>query len=133
MHIELFALNRVVLVPAGIGTQAPLRYSAGQITKARCYGELVTLAPTGVVLVRANTKPRLAQLFESWGEPLSDHELASFPAAPHTQVRVFIDGRRREGPPGDVPLTDHAEIVLEVGPYVPPHSSFTFPPEPGIS
>jgi hypothetical protein len=27
-----------------------------------------------------------------------------------------------------VPLTPHAEIVLEVGPHVPPHASYTFPP-----
>jgi len=27
-----------------------------------------------------------------------------------------------------VPLTRHAEIVLEVGPHVPPHSSYMFPP-----
>jgi len=28
-----------------------------------------------------------------------------------------------------VPLTAHAEVVLEVGPYVPPHRSYTFPPD----
>jgi hypothetical protein len=27
-----------------------------------------------------------------------------------------------------VPLTRHAEIVLEVGPHVPSHSSYAFPP-----
>jgi len=27
-----------------------------------------------------------------------------------------------------VPLARHSEIVLEVGPYVPPHRSYTFPP-----
>jgi dihydroxyacid dehydratase/phosphogluconate dehydratase len=32
------------------------------------------------------------------------------------------------GAPGAVPLTRHAEIVLEVGPHVPPHSSYAFPP-----
>jgi len=29
---------------------------------------------------------------------------------------------------GLVPLTRHAEIVLEIGPYVPPHLSYAFPP-----
>jgi hypothetical protein len=26
------------------------------------------------------------------------------------------------------PLSQHAEIVIEVGAYVPPHRSFSFPP-----
>jgi hypothetical protein len=25
------------------------------------------------------------------------------------------------------PLSEHAEIVIEVGPYVPPHPSYSFP------
>ena len=29
-----------------------------------------------------------------------------------------------------VPLTEHAEIVLEIGPRVPPHRRFTFPSNP---
>ena len=43
--------------------------------------------------------------------------------------------RRRapvNGSPGRVPLTRHAEIVLEVGPYVPPHSAYTFPQDRAI-
>jgi hypothetical protein len=43
-------------------------------------------------------------------------------------VAVFVDGRRWRGAPAAVPLTPHAEIVLEVGPHVPPHSSYAFPP-----
>ena len=43
-------------------------------------------------------------------------------------MAVFVDGRPWRGAPGAVPLTRHAEIVLEVGPHVPPHSSYAFPP-----
>jgi hypothetical protein len=78
----VFAANRVVLVPAGIGTRPPLRRFAGRIADAHCYGALATIEPTGVVLVR----------------------------------------------PGAVRLLRHAEIVLEVGPPVPPHAVYTFPP-----
>jgi hypothetical protein len=39
-----------------------------------------------------------------------------------------VNGRRVHAPPPSVPLTRHAEIVLEVGPHVPPHSSYAFPP-----
>ena len=62
------------------------------------------------------------------GELLSRTRLTSFTAAQGTQVAVFIDGRPWRAAPTAVPLTPHAEIVLEVGPRVPPHSSYTFPP-----
>lgn len=127
-HVELFAANRVVLIAAGIGTRPPVSYSAGRIATARCYGDLVTLEPTGVVLVRRGARLTLADLFRSWGQPLSEHRLASFSAGPGQRVRVFVDGRHRTGAPGAVPLSAHSEIVLEVGPHVPPHSSYTFPP-----
>ncbi len=128
MHIEVFAANRVVIVPAGIGTRPPVTLAAGRITGARCYGELVTLDPTGVVLVRTGTRMSLADLFRAWGQPLSPRQLTSFAALAGTRVAVFVDGRRWRGAPGSVPLTYHAEIVLEVGPHVPPHASFIFPP-----
>ena len=127
-HVELFAGNRVALVAAGIGTRPPVTYSAGRIATAHCYGDLVTLEPTGVVLVRRGARLTLSDLFRSWGQPLSEHRLASFSAGPGQRVRVFVDGRQRGGAPGAVPLSAHSEIVLEVGPHVPPHTSYTFPP-----
>jgi hypothetical protein len=128
VHIEVFAANRVVLIPAGIGTRPPVALSEGRIASARCYGELVTLDPTGVVLVRAGTHPVLADLFRSWGEPLSGTRLASFAASPGAAVAVFVGGRPWRGPPADVPLRRHSEIVVEVGPHIPPHAAYTFPP-----
>jgi hypothetical protein len=127
-HVELFAANRVVLIAAGIGTRPPVSYSAGRIAKARCYGDLVTLEPTGVVLVRRGARLTLADLFRSWGQPLSTHRLGSFSAGHGQSVRVFVDGRLHSGTPRAVPLSAHSEIVLEVGPHVPPHASYTFPP-----
>jgi hypothetical protein len=128
VHVEVFAANRVVLVPAGIGTRPPRRSSGGRISSARCYGELVTLDPTGLVLVRPGSHPVLADLFRAWGQPLSTRRLASFTPSTGAGVEVFVDGRRTSGSPGAVPLARHSEIVLEVGPYVPPHRSYTFPP-----
>ena len=128
VHVELFAANRVVIIPAGIGTLPPRRYSAGRISSARCYGDAVTLEPTGLVLVRAGVRLDVAALFHSWGQRLSSSRIASFTASPGTQVAIFVGGRPWHGDPGSVPLTRHAEIVLEVGPHVPPHPSYTFPP-----
>lgn len=128
VHVEVFAADRVVIIAAGIGTRPPRKTSAGRISSARCYGDLVTLDPTGLVLGRAGSHLVLADLFRAWGQPLSSRRLASFSAAAHGSVSVFVDGRRWAGTPGEVPLRPHSEIVLEVGPYVPPHHAYTFPP-----
>ncbi len=128
VHLELFAANRVVLVAAGIGTRPPRTVFAGRIAHARCYGNLVTIDPTGLLLVRPGARLTVASLFRAWGRPLSRNRFASFTARPGRSVLVFVNGHRRAGAPGRVPLARHAEIVLEVGPFVPPHSSYTFPP-----
>ena len=128
VHIEVFGANRVVIVPAGIGARPPRRITDGRISAARCYGSLVTLEPTGLVLVRPGSHRSLADLARSWGEPLSAHGVASFPASASRPLRVFVDGRRWRGAPGGVPLSRHAEIVVESGPYVPPHRLYLFAP-----
>jgi hypothetical protein len=128
VHVELFAANRVVLVAPGIGVRGPVHGISGRIAGARCYGALVTLDPTGVILVRPGRTLRVADLFRAWGEPLSRRRLASFTASGRHQVVTYVGGRRRRGAPGSLPLTRHAEIVLEVGPPVPPHAGYTFPP-----
>jgi hypothetical protein len=46
----------------------------------------------------------------------------------HAGVSVFRNGRRVRGDPRSVPLRDGDELVLETGPYIPPHRSFVFPP-----
>jgi hypothetical protein len=125
VHVELFAANRVLLVAAGIGTRAPRQHTEGRIAAARCYGTLVTLDPTGVVLVTHGSHLTIADLFRSWGQPLSARRIASFRG---TAVRAFVNGRRHPGAVGQIRLRRHAEIVLEVGPSVPPHRAYRFPP-----
>ena len=125
VHIEVFAANRVVIVPAGIGTEPPRHTEPDGVLSARCYGTLVTVQPTGVVLVRRGVPPTLAQLFRAWGQPLTRARLASFSGG---RVRTYIAGRRAGRPPDAITLARHAEIVVEIGPYVPPHRSFAFPP-----
>jgi hypothetical protein len=112
-------------VASGIGTRPPRRLDEGRIAAARCYGALVTLEPTGVVLIRRGSRLTVADLFRSWGEPLGRRRMGAFSAS---ELRAFVDGRRRSGPAGSIALRRHAEIVLEVGPYVPPHTAYLFPP-----
>jgi hypothetical protein len=127
-HVEVFARNRVVIIPAAIGTRPPRTFDAGRIATARCFGALTTTEPTGVVLTSPGRTLTVADLFRSWGQPLSRTQLGPFRAPPGTEVAAFVGGRRSLAAPNDIPLTRHAEIVLEVGPHVPPHSTYTFPP-----
>jgi hypothetical protein len=128
VHVEVFAADRVVIVPAGIGVRPPRSFADGRLVRGRCYGDLVTVDPTGVVLVRPGSDFVLSALFRAWGQPFSPTRLASFSAPRGRPVTVFVNGRRWVGSPDGVPLTAHSEIVVEVGPHVPPHASYTFPP-----
>ena len=103
-HVELFAANRVVLLPTGIGVRHPTAHRDGRIIRARCYGDFVTLDPTGVVLIRAGSRPSLADLFSAWGQPLSRTQLTAFSAGTGQSVRMYVDGRRRAAPPAAVRL-----------------------------
>ena len=111
VHVELFADRRVVIVPAGIG--------AGP---RGCRYPVQTDAPTGVAHV-ARRGLTLGDLFRVWGRRLTPSALLSF----RGRVAVFVAGRAWHGEPGAVPLTKHAQIVLEVGGYVAPHPSYLFP------
>jgi hypothetical protein len=125
-HVELFAYDRGVQVPAGIGISGARRRGAF-VVSGRCHYALSTVDPTGVVQVQHQTSsstPTVGDLFALWGQPLSRNRLASFPGP----VIAFIDGRRWAGDPRSIPLRRHAQIVLEVGPLVPPHPSYLFPP-----
>ncbi|HET9103223.1 MAG TPA: hypothetical protein VFN55_07690 [Solirubrobacteraceae bacterium] len=127
-HVELFAADRVVVLAAGIGVRGPVTRSAGRIVGARCFGTLATLEPTGVVIMRPAAALTLAALFRAWGQPLRSDRVAGFVTTPRRPVRVYVDGRRVNGPPGAVRLRRHGEVVIETGPYVPPHARYTFPP-----
>jgi hypothetical protein len=112
VHVELFANRRAIVIPAGIG-------SCGDPVRTRMPTGLVELARHGLVL---------GDLFRVWRQPLAPHRLLSFRS--QTPLRAFVNGRRVAGAPGSIPLTSGAEIVLELGGYVPPHASFLFPRRP---
>jgi len=123
VHLELFGEGLVALFPAGIGTEAPRRLFAGRVERARCYGPIVTIDPTGLVLLRPATDATLGDVFALWGRTLGPAQAAAF----RGEVRAYVNGVRQSGPPQAIPLRRHDNIVLEVGPYVPPHRSYRYP------
>jgi len=124
MHVELFAHRQVVIVPAGIGVAPPVTYDGAVVRRGRCAYPIRTSEPTGVVEFDKSRRPTLGDLFAVWGRRLSASRLLSFPG----HVRAYVGGRRRLGSPAQILLARHAEVVLEVGGYVPPHRLFLFGP-----
>jgi hypothetical protein len=112
-HLELFANRRVLLLPKGIGIARGCTYPVR------------TTSPTGVVEYAPAVRPTLGDLFDVWGQPLSARRLAGF----HGALSAWVGGRRWRGEVRSIPLRRHAEIVVEVGGYIPPHTFFLFPPQ----
>lgn len=130
-HLELFAHDRGLVVPAGIGVAPPLRRHGPFVLGGRCLYPLRTVDPTGVVQVQQRFAgarvPTVGQLFALWGQPLSPRRLGAFRAAKGSGVVAFVDGRRWRRDPREIPLRRHAQIVIELGPLVAPHAAYLFP------
>jgi hypothetical protein len=127
VHVELFAHGRVVIVPAGIGVAAPRRRVGAFVRPRGCSYAVRTTGPTGVLEVRRGARLTLGRLFAVWRQPLSATRLAGFSTRRSAPVRAYVAGWRWRGRLGAIPLTWHAQIVLELGRFVPPHRSFRFP------
>jgi hypothetical protein len=120
VHLELFARGRVIVVPGGIGVGAPRR-SLGRVVEARCRSRVWTLDPTGVV--RYTGTATLGDVFVVWGRRLAPSRLLGFRGV----VRIYRNGVRLQGDPRRIALRDRDEVVLQVGPFVPPHRTYRFP------
>jgi hypothetical protein len=123
VHLELFAARKVVLVSPGIGVAPPLTRDGAYVRGGRCSYPLRTREPTGVIEVAAPGLT-LGRLFAVWGQPLTSTRMAGF----RGNVRAYLAGRRWHGSPRAIPLRRHAQIVLEIGGYVRPHTTYGFPP-----
>jgi hypothetical protein len=123
-HVEVFARGRVLILPPGIGVARPRQAVGAAVRRGRCSYPVRTTDPTGVVRYRPGRGLRLGDLFAVWGQPLARHRVCGFRSG--SAVRVYVGGRRVAGRPGAVPLRRHAEIVVEIGRYVPPHRFYVF-------
>jgi hypothetical protein len=121
-HIELFVRRRVLIVPAGIGVARPWREHLARLTPGGCSYPARTLEPTGVVEILRGSRLTLGDLFRIWGKRLGPQRIAGF----RGPVLAFVGGKRRHGDPASIPLTRHAQIVLELGGYVAPHPTYRF-------
>ena len=128
MHMELFARGRVVILPAGIGVARPRARSGAYVVPRGCSYATRTLEPTGVIEVRRGSQVTLGDFFRIWGQPLSVTRLAGFRTTGSAPVRAYVAGQRWRGSLLSIPLRRHVQIVLELGPFIPPHRAFLFRP-----
>jgi hypothetical protein len=127
VHLEVFARGLVVVVPSGIGVAAPLVRDGAFVRPRGCSYPVRTLAPTGVIEVARGRALRLGDLFDVWGQPLAPTRLAGFTTPSGRPVRAYVGGRRWTRSVREIPLLPHAQIVLQLGRFVPPHPTFLFP------
>jgi hypothetical protein len=128
VHLELFANRHVVIVPAGIGVAPPRKREGAYVVSGRCNYPAITVEPTGVVQLAPGSELTLGDFFALWGQPLSARRLAGFRTTRGSRVEAFVGGHAWPGDPRAIPLTRHAQIVLEVRGHVPPHKRYGFPP-----
>jgi len=79
-----------------------------------------------VIEVARSRRLTLGDFFAVWQKPLSDRRLLNFRTSPADRVRAYVAGRRYRGAPASIRLRRHAEIVLEIGTYIPPHTFYRF-------
>ncbi|HUA75921.1 MAG TPA: hypothetical protein VL988_14295 [Solirubrobacteraceae bacterium] len=126
-HVEVFAYGHVVVIAAGIGVAPPLRRRGAYVLGGRCTYPLHTLEPTGLVLIADGPARTLGDLFDLWGQPLTSKAVAGFRAPVGRSVAVFLNGARWLGSPAATPLSAGAQITIELGEYVTPHTHYEFP------
>ena len=124
VHLELFAAGRVVIVPAADRRCAARDLRSAGSPRARCRARALDDRPDR----RRRTSSRratLGDLFAVWGSRSARRGCSASAAA----VRVYRERRSaRTVDPRRLRLRDGDEIVLEVGPFIPPHRSYRFPP-----
>jgi hypothetical protein len=121
-HLDMMVRGVRVVVPAGIGIDA----------RRGLISPLHTHDPTGIIHIEsARDIPfTLGQVFIEWGQPLSSTRVGPVTLVEGEELRIYRNGDVVRGDPARLKLTQHAQIVLWVGPAgtnpkVP--SSYDFP------
>jgi hypothetical protein len=111
-HLSIFVNGAMRQIPPHAGIVP------ATATRAECTYPLHTHDGTGKIHVEAPASGRftLGQFFAIWGQPLSSSNVAGVTGLP---VVVYVaDGgtvRRHEGDPGEIELSSHREITIQLG------------------
>jgi hypothetical protein len=107
-HLAIYDRGKEVTIPQYIGIPEA----------ARCIYWLHTHTPDGIIHVEApmDRSFTLGDFFNVWGQPLDRTHAASAVASKGKRMRVWVNGTQYAGDPAKIPLTAHADIVIQVGP-----------------
>jgi hypothetical protein len=139
-HLDVFVNGKPLVVPAGIGIetsdpgvkkgQSPdgsPAWGGIQECSKPCISPLHTHDDTGLLHTEsASAEPnRLGQFFAEWGVKLDSTCVGGY-CRPAASVLIFVDGKRFDGDPTAIELTDRKEIAIVIG--NPPSSVPSGPP-----
>ncbi len=128
-HVTLFHDGLQVALPIAIGIMNPVYNTAGNyVDTGSCSYHLHVHDNSGIVHIENPSIPTvpftLGQVFDIWGEPLTNGNIAGFMGP----TIVYVGTSLFSGDSRTIPLSDHEQITLEVGgPYVfPPFYTWTY-------
>lgn len=109
------------------GKPVPIPEDVGRPLFAGCFYWLHTHTPNGIIHVESPVVRSfsLADFFAIWGQPLSRTDVAGAKLRPGDKMTIWIDGRRYTGDPRSIPLTEHEDITIDVGPPARKPAPFT--------
>lgn len=116
-HVAIRDHGRAVAIPEDVGR--PLL--------GNCLYWIHTHTPDGIVHIESpNFRTfTLGTFFDVWGQPLSRRNVAGAKPKKNERVVVWVDGRRDDGDPRAIPLTQHLDLTIEVGPPYTKPAPFT--------
>jgi hypothetical protein len=116
-HVAIYDHGKPVTIPEDVGR--PLL--------GNCFYWLHTHTPDGIIHVESPTfrSYTLGQFFAVWGKPLSRADVAGAKPRPGEKTVVWVDGNRYAGDPNAIELTQHLDVVIDVGPPAPKPAPFT--------
>jgi hypothetical protein len=116
-HLTIIDHGHPVVVPPDVGRPG----------SRDCLYWLHTHRTDGILHVESPTERTftLGDFFSVWGQPLSHAQVAGVRAGKGASLRIWVNGKRYAGDPRKIPLTQHADIVIESGPPFPKPPVFT--------
>jgi hypothetical protein len=130
VHLAMFVDGRPYSLPLGVGMVAPIvieNTSSGEFAlgSQHCLYWAHVHAQDGIIHIESPEARdfTLGQVMDIWHVALTSSGLGSFSGS----ITATVDGRAWPGDPATIPLTQHAQIVLNVGAPViaPPSISWT--------
>ncbi|HLY86517.1 MAG TPA: hypothetical protein VKO84_08420 [Gaiellaceae bacterium] len=115
-RLTIFVNGKSRAVPAGVGFGSPVVEQTPKgpvVGSGTCVAWLHTHTTDGIIHIESPVQRTftLGNFFDVWGESLSKTQVGPVTG----NVTAIVDGRTWVGDPRTIPLTEHAQIQLEVG------------------